>query len=299
MKVTFICSGNTCRSPMAMVLFRKLLKERGIEGIETVSAGLACFAGDEASPHAVSVMREYGLDLSGHRSCPCSPYALDEGIFVCMTQAHQQALRPYVPPQRLKVLGSGIADPYGGSADDYRRCAQEIEEALPHLLKEIICENTEIVPMSANHTEPIAELEQICFSTPWSKKSLEEELTNQTAHFLAAEFEKQVIGYIGVLDICGEANITNIAVLPAFRRCSAADKLLTCAIEQAQERKDAFITLEVRESNREAIALYTKHGFQPVGVRKNYYTKPTEAALLMTKQFTAQGKDNEHEDTCD
>ncbi|HBL41727.1 MAG TPA: ribosomal-protein-alanine N-acetyltransferase [Ruminococcaceae bacterium] len=298
MKVTFICSGNTCRSPMAKVLFRKLLEQRNINNIEVDSAGLACYAGDEASSYAVSVMREHGLNLSDHRSKPCSPYDSDDGIFVCMTKSHRFALQPYVSAQQLKVLGNGIPDPYGGELDEYRACAKQIEEALPPLLKEIIRENTGIVPMRAEQTEQIAEMEKICFSTPWSQQSLEEELTNPSAHFLVAEFEKQVVGYIGVLDICGEADITNVAVLPAYRRCTIADKLLTQAVKEARERKDEFITLEVRESNQGAIALYTKHGFESVGLRKNFYTKPTESAVLMTKRFTAHGKDIQNEDTC-
>lgn len=291
MKVTFICSGNTCRSPMAKVLFRKLLQDRKIDAIEADSAGLACYAGEEASPHAVEVMRERGLDLRDHRSRPCSAYLLHEGVFVGMTEAHCRVLQPYLPPERLMLLGDGIPDPYGGSLEDYRDCAERIEQALPAVLLRVVSENTKIVPMTAEHIEAIAALEAECFSTPWSKQSLSEELTNEAAHFLTAVFENRVVGYLGILEISGESDITNVAVLPAYRRLGLANKLLETAVNEAKARGDEWITLEVRESNKAAQALYQKHGFAPIGERKNFYTKPAENAVLMRKEL----KENQDE----
>ena len=283
MKVIFVCTGNTCRSPMAKVLFRKLLRDRGIDLIEVDSAGLACYAGEEASPHAVEAMRERGLDLSDHRSRPCSAYLLQEGVFVGMTEAHCRVLQPYLPPERLMLLGSGIPDPYGGSLEDYRACAARIEQTLPAVLRKVVCENTVIMPMAVKHIDDIAALEQECFSTPWSKQSLEEELTNEAAHFLTAVFDGRVIGYLGILEISGESDITNVAVSPAYRRLGVADKLLDTAVTEAKTRGDEWITLEVRESNKAAQALYQKHGFAPIGERISFYTKPVENAVLMRK----------------
>ena len=252
MKVIFICTGNTCRSPMAKVLFRKLLQERGIDAIEVDSAGLAGCSGDHASDYAVEVMRERGLDLRDHRSRACSAYLLQEGV-------------------------------YGGSPEDYRACADQIEQALPALLRRVILANTAVVPMAAEHVEAIAALERECFSTPWSKQSLAEELTNEAAHFLAAVFDGRVIGYLGILEISGESDVTNIAVAPAYRRLGVANRLLGAAVKAARERQDEWITLEVRESNRAAQELYGRHGFEKIGERKGFYAKPAENAVLMRK----------------
>ncbi len=291
MKVIFVCTGNTCRSPMAKVLFRKLLQERGIDTIEVDSAGLACEAGEDASPHAVEAMAERGLDLRDHRSRRCSAYLLQEGVFVGLTASHCRVLQPYLPPERLMLLGKGISDPYGGSLERYRLCADEIEQALPAVLRKIVSENTAVVPMAAKHIDDIAALERTCFSTPWSRQSLEEELTNDSAHFLTAVFDGRVIGYLGALEISGESDITNVAVLPAYRHLGVADKLLEAAVSEAKTRGDAWITLEVRESNQAAQALYRKHGFEKIGERKDFYTKPTENAVIMRKML----KENQDE----
>ena len=284
MKVIFVCTGNTCRSPMAKALFQKLLRDRGIDSIEVDSAGLSCCPCEDASPNAVEAMRERGLDLSGHRTRRCSLYLLREGgVFVGVTEEHCRALQPYLPPERLTALGDGISDPYGGSLERYRKCAGEIERALPDVLRKVVYENTQIVPMTAEQIDGVAALEQACFSTPWSRQSLEEELTNDAAHFLTAVFDGRVIGYLGILEVSGESDIANVAVLPAYRRLGVADKLLTAAVSEAQARGDEWITLEVRESNQAAQALYRKHGFEKVGERKDFYTKPTENAVIMRK----------------
>ena len=78
-----------------------------------------------------------------------------------------------------------------------------------------------------------------------------------------------------------EGQITNIATLPECRRRGYAAAVVAALLEEARSRKLAFVTLEVRETNAPAIALYEKFGFAVVGRRKNFYTEPTEAALVM------------------
>ena len=141
----------------------------------------------------------------------------------------------------------------------------------------------EILPMTAAHLPRLAELERTCFSTPWTLEGLAEELDNEQAHFLVAQSEGEAVAYLGVQEIFGEGYITNIAVFPKARGQGIATALLTSAAEGARERDCAFLTLEVRESNAPAIALYEKNGYTKVGVRKNFYRDPTEDALLYTK----------------
>ena len=139
--------------------------------------------------------------------------------------------------------------------------------------------------MDKSHIAEIARIERECFSLPWSENSLEQELENENAHFLTALLGDDTVGYIGVIEICGEADITNVAVDPRFRRFGIGKKLLKSAEKGATERKCESITLEVRISNAAAISLYEKSGYERVGVRKEFYEKPTEDALLMTKYF--------------
>lgn len=143
-----------------------------------------------------------------------------------------------------------------------------------------------ILPMTADHLDEIATLERLCFSTPWSRAMLAEELDNACAAFLTALDEHgRVVGYAGLQVILDEGYIANIAVLPDSRRHGVAGKLLQVFLDFAQAHALAFLTLEVRESNYAAIALYGSRGFRAVGRRKNYYEHPQEDALIMTREF--------------
>lgn len=142
-----------------------------------------------------------------------------------------------------------------------------------------------LVPMKAELIPAIAEIERLCFSQPWSENALHEELFNDTACFIAAVTETgDVVGYAGLHCVLDEGYIDNVAVRPEYRRQGVAGELLR-AFLRFGAAKLAFLTLEVRASNAPAIALYAKHGFREVGRRKNYYSAPTEDALLMTLEF--------------
>ncbi len=143
----------------------------------------------------------------------------------------------------------------------------------------------EILPMSKEHIAQIAKIEKECFSQPWSEKALSEELTNDSAVFLTAVFNGEVIGYIGANFIIDEGYITNIAVTETHRKKGIGSKLLSEMIEQAHKRNLSFLSLEVRVSNEKAISLYKKSGFDYVGIRKNFYEKPIEDGAVMTRHF--------------
>ena len=147
--------------------------------------------------------------------------------------------------------------------------------------------SVQIVPMNADHLEELEKLERLCFSRPWSRKMLAEELENQCAAFLVAQDSAtgQVVGYAGLLVMADEGYITNVAVFPAYRRRGVAAKLISVFENFARGNKLAFLTLEVRPSNAAAIALYKGFGFEEVGRRKNYYDLPKEDALILTKTY--------------
>ena len=147
--------------------------------------------------------------------------------------------------------------------------------------------NIKIVPMTADHLEELEKLERICFSRPWSRKMLAEELENQCAAFLVAEdaVTGKVVGYAGLLVVADEGYITNVAVFPEYRRQGIAAQIIQVFINFALGNHLAFLTLEVRPSNTAAIALYQGFGFEEVGRRKNYYDLPKEDALILTREF--------------
>ena len=142
-----------------------------------------------------------------------------------------------------------------------------------------------LVPMTAELIPAIAEIEQLCFSQPWSENALHEELFNDSACFITAVTDDgDVVGYAGLHCVLDEGYIDNVAVRPEYRRQGVAGELLGAFLRFGQA-KLAFLTLEVRASNSPAIALYQKYGFREVGRRKNYYTAPVEDAILMTLEF--------------
>ena len=138
---------------------------------------------------------------------------------------------------------------------------------------------TELVPQ-------IAELEEQCFSLPWTEAQLISQLPDERHEFIAALDENgRVAGYVGMMFVLDEGYISNVAVDSSLRRRGIGDALIAEMNSRAQKRGLAFVTLEVRESNAPAIALYAKHGYVRVGERKNYYDFPRENAILMTKFF--------------
>ncbi len=143
----------------------------------------------------------------------------------------------------------------------------------------------EIIDMKAEHAEALHTIETVCFSHPWTAKDFLEESENPNAHFLAAVSDKKIVGYIGIQEICGEGSVTNVAVLPEFRRCGIAKALIEKALSDAEKRDCEFLTLEVRESNFPARNLYEKLGFTVSGERKHFYRDPDETAILMIKRF--------------
>ena len=114
-----------------------------------------------------------------------------------------------------------------------------------------------IVPMAAEHLDRLEQLERMCFSRPWSRKMLAEELDNQCAAFLVAvePGTEKAVGYAGLLVVADEGYITNVAVDPSCRRQGVAAQLLQVFDNFAKGNHLAFLTLEVRPSNAAAIAL--------------------------------------------
>lgn len=280
MNITFVCTGNTCRSAMAEGICKKLLAERKIENISCQSCGLGAFGDNSASPLAIWAARMHGADISAHRSRQINRYIFDEtDLMICMTNAHKTAVMSLNPKFKIIVPSPEISDPYGGNEDIYSACADRLEDFISRLLDAL---TAKIMPMKEEHVAAIAELEKLCFSAPWTEEGIAEELENENAHFLCAESGEKILGYIGVHEVCGEAYIDNVAVHPDYRRFGLGEKLLQAAQENAFGRGCDFISLEVRKSNVGAISLYKKLGYQTVGERKNFYTDPAEDAVIMT-----------------
>ena len=143
----------------------------------------------------------------------------------------------------------------------------------------------EYIPMNEEHVAPIAQLEKICFSDPWSERSIAYELTNPLSAWFVAVEDGAVLGYVGSQAVLDEADMMNIAVSPEARRRGIAQGLVEVLVAALQEKEVRCLTLEVRASNDPAITLYHKLGFTQVGRRPNYYRNPKEDALILRKEW--------------
>ena len=142
-----------------------------------------------------------------------------------------------------------------------------------------------IETMKPSHVTQVAQLEKICFSDPWSERSIASELENKLAFWLVATEGDTVAGYIGSQTVVGETDMMNVAVHPDFRRQGIAEALVNELVNSLKQMGSHCLTLEVRASNTPAIALYEKNGFSEIGRRKNYYRNPREDALILRKEW--------------
>ncbi|MCH5211220.1 MAG: ribosomal protein S18-alanine N-acetyltransferase [Oscillospiraceae bacterium] len=139
--------------------------------------------------------------------------------------------------------------------------------------------------MTGNDVAEVAELEKQCFSVPWSEKSFRDEMTNKLAIYFIARYDGKCVGYAGFWNVSGEGGITNVAVLPGYRRKGIASLMIEKMIKEARGLGLELLTLEVRKSNISAQELYKKYGFDIIGERKRYYSDNGEDAWIMTKSF--------------
>ena len=138
-----------------------------------------------------------------------------------------------------------------------------------------------IEKFALQYLDDVANIEKTCFANPWSRQDLKNQLELDTSHFLVAVEDGRAVGYMGLQIFSGEGYVTNVAVLPEYRGQGIAQAL----IKEQMKNDMSFITLEVRESNAPAINLYTKMGFINVGIRPDFYSDPTENAIIMTHKF--------------
>jgi len=149
-KVLFICTGNTCRSPMAEGGLRALLTGRNYTAMDAQSAGTAAVSGCPATHYAMEAVKTWNGDISKHRSRPVTRELLEEAdLILVMTPSHMHAVQTVCPEAAEKTFllkkfpepgddGEGVADPIGGSLDMYNQTFLEIGEEIGRILPELI-----------------------------------------------------------------------------------------------------------------------------------------------------------------
>ena len=137
--------------------------------------------------------------------------------------------------------------------------------------------------MREEDLEQVAEIEQSIFSMPWKKEDFLESLNNPSNVYIVASENTTIYGYCGMWGVLEEGQINNVAVRKDFQGKGIGFQMVQFLLEEGYKQGLENFTLEVRESNQSAIHIYEKAGFESAGIRKNFYEKPRENAVIMWK----------------
>ena len=144
-----------------------------------------------------------------------------------------------------------------------------------------------VVPVSSEEDlRGLLAVEEACFYSPWTYEMYQAELQHpeRSSLFIAKEPEGRIVGFCGCWQVLDELHINNLAVLPEWRRQGVASKILERVFAEGRNAGAVRATLEVRRSNEIARRLYERFGFTVTGVRRGYYQRPDEDALILWRE---------------
>lgn len=279
-KIMFICTGNTCRSAMAAALFNHFAVEKNLD-FRAISAGVAAFSGDSASYNAIAVLNKIGVDLTEHRSSALTKFNIEQAWhFYCMTDAHKHVLTDLdIDEKRITVLN--VSDPFGASLEAYAACRDEILEKIDEIIG-VFNSSFESADLTTDYIKPAADLAAKYLGDGFSENILKAQLENDQYTLRGAFRSGHLLGFACAKIVDDYAEILAIVVDEKYRGSAIGFTLAQEILDIAEHLLAKTVSLEVRESNNAAINLYKMLGFAPNGTRENFYTNPTENAIVLT-----------------
>lgn len=274
--ILFVCTGNTCRSPMAEAIYNSLVGDK-----RAFSRGIAVAFPTGAADNAKTAVTEYGGNLDNHKSQQITPEDIAKAeLIITMTEGHKHILSQYAENSKIMTLSefAGVAgdvsDPYGGSIDIYLKTAEQIYS----YVKKGISKRSEVLIADEKDLKAVAEMEKAYFPDSWSENAVRAEIERKRVAVL--KYGEILIGYCIFMIAADEGEILRIAIDRSMRLGKMGKKLLSDVISLMQGMNCSEVFLEVRASNTPAISLYRSLGFVEIGVRKGYYRDNGEDAVL-------------------
>lgn len=293
-RILFVGHSDTRVVPLCAAVMKHLCVNKGVTNMEFKSSGFWAVEGQNAAPNLVTVAAEVGIDLSQHKShyvtlenIKCATLIIPQDVMI------SRGVASVLNNNKKKIYRPlDVYDPSNLMLGNFRQSRDECITFCEKLLKKLVSmekaekklmEDIEYRPVLLQEAPLVYELEELCFSHPWTLPNIESELEKETGIFIGAFYKEKMIGYVSCYYVDDVGYINNVGVHPEYRGMGIGQTLLIQLEETAISRGVCSLFLEVRSKNAIAIGMYEKLGYKKQGERPFFYRDPVDNADLMVK----------------